>query len=369
MGGQERRVLAECVGMRDRGHQVWLATPRDGSLFRRARGANVGVIPFSFDRRRMPVQALQLGSLVRRLRPDVVNSHSSADSWTASVARRLRWTKARLVRTRHISAPVRPGPLHRFLYGQADYLITTGEAVREGLAESGLVPLDRSTSIPTGVDSERFEPRPDLREAARRSLDLEGAEGVIGVVAYLRADKGHAVLLRALGRVIETHPRTTLLIVGDGPERSWLETEAVRMGVASRVRFAGLREDVPFVLAALDLFCLPSLRNEGVPQSILQASAAGLPVVSTSVGGIPEAVVDGVTGSIVSPGDPEALAWAIRRLLDDPNLRRAFGDSGSRHVRGRFSVDAMLDRTEAAYRAALGDGEEIEPPPTGVPGA
>lgn len=354
MGGQERRVLAECVGMRGRGHEVWLVTPREGALFERAREAGVAVVPFAFDRLRLPIRALELASLVRRLRPEIVNSHSSADSWTAALGRRLRWGSAGLVRTRHISAPVGPGPLHRFLYGRADYVITTGEAVREDLAASGLVPLPRSVSIPTGVDPERFGPRPGVREAARRSLGVEDDGDAIGVVAYLRADKGHAVLLEALARVIRTHPRAFLCIVGDGPERRSLESEAERLGVASRVRFAGLREDVPTVLSALDLFCLASIRNEGVPQSILQASAAGLPVVSTSVGGIPEAVLHEETGLVVPPGDPEALAGALRRLLDEPGTRRAFGDAGRRHVRARFTVDAMLDRTESAYRVALG---------------
>ena len=347
-------MLAECIGMRDRGHEVWLATPGAGMLSRRAVEAGLDVVPFTFDRLRLPFRAHRLASLVRRVAADVVNSHSSADSWTAALARRTGWGGAALVRSRHISAMVRPGPLHRLLYGSADYLITTGESVRQGLAASGLVPSDRSMSIPTGVDVTLYAPRPEYRAAARRSLDLDETAPVVGVVAYLRADKGHTVLLQAMTAVLESQPAAVLVVVGDGPRRADLEAQAARLDVASHVRFAGLREDVPFVLSALDIFCLPSVRNEGVPQSILQASAASLPVVSTRVGGIPEAVASEVTGQLVPPGDPGSLARAILGLLADPERRRSFGEAGRRRVSDAVSVKAMLDRTEAAYAAALG---------------
>lgn len=339
--------------MRERGHEVWLVTPPDGRLAARAADEGIEVVPHRFERPRLLFDSNRLARLLRRLQPDVANSHSSSDSWTAALARRLGWRSGALVRTRHISAPVAPGPLHRFLYGQADYLITTGESVREGLARSGLVPLDRSVSIPTGVDPARFHPRPGERGAARRSLGVDGEGPVIGVVAYLRPDKGHEVLLRSLPAILRSHPTSTLVVVGDGPERGPLEARADGLGVLSRVRFTGLREDIPYVLPAFDVFCLPSLRNEGVPQSILQASAAGLPVVSTAVGGIPEAVVDGETGRVVAPGDPKALSEAIVDLLSNAGLRRAFGEAGRERAHDRFSLESMLDRTEAAYRAAL----------------
>ena len=200
MGGQERRVLAESLGMRERGHDVWIATPPGGALADRAAEAGLEVIPMSFRRPLLPANALALGSWTRRLRPDVVNSHSSADSWTAALARDLGPRAGALVRSRHISVRVNPSPRHRFLYGQADYVITTGESVRQGLAGSGLVPLERSMSIPTGVDLERFRPGSADRAEVRRALGVSGEGPVIGVVAYLREDKGHVVLLDAVAR-------------------------------------------------------------------------------------------------------------------------------------------------------------------------
>lgn len=346
-------MLAESLGMRDRGHEVWIATPPEGELARRASTEGLPVIPMSFARALLPVNARSLSSVVRGLRPDVVNSHSSADSWTAALARRVGTRPGALIRSRHISARVKPGPLHRFLYHQADFVITTGESVRGELASSGLVPLERSASIPTGVDLDRFRPRPGERMAARQSLGVRGDGPVLGVVAYLRPDKGHTVLLDAMPELLRSHPTCVLAFVGDGPTRADLEARAAQLGIGSSIRFAGLREDVPHALAAFDVFCLPSVRNEGVPQSLIQAAASGLPTVSTAVGGIPEVIVDGVTGFIVSPSDPVGLAGAVGRLLGDAGLRSRFGDAGRRHAAARFSVERMLDLTEQAYGAAL----------------
>jgi len=332
---------------------VWIATPPDGALANRAAAAGLDVIPISFRRSLMPLRALALSALVQDVRADVLNTHSSADSWTAAVACRLGPRPGALVRTRHISARVKPGPLHRLLYGAADYVITTGESVRRDLTSSGLIPAERSVSIPTGVDLDRFRPQPEDRAEARHALGLDADGPVLGVVAYLRPDKGHAVLLSAMPRVLQAHPTCSLLVVGDGPERERLQALAGRLGIDASVRFVGLREDVPSVLCALDAFCLPSVRNEGVPQSVLQASAAGLPVVSTAVGGIPEAVVDHVTGFVVPPGDADLLANALQLLISDPELRRRLGEAGRRHVAASFSVSRMLDLTERAYAAAL----------------
>jgi len=356
MWGQERRVLAECVGMHDRGHEVWIATPPDGELAHRAAEAGIDVIPVSFRRRSLSASALRVVCLVRRIRPDVLNTHGSADSWAVALAGRFGPRPRALIRSRHLSAAVASGPLHRFLYGQADYVITTGESIRRDLAASGLVPLERSVSIPTGVDPARFTPNAACRTQARRKLGLDSMGPVIGVVAYLRPDKGHRVLLQAMPEILRSQPSCVLLVVGDGAERSALEAMTLEHGLQSRVSFLGLREDVPDVLSTLDVFCLPSVRNEGVPQSVLQASAMGIPVVGTAIGGIPEAVIAGKTGIVVPPGDARSLAEALIALLADPASRERMGHAGRRHVTDFFSLDAMLDRTENAYAAALQAG-------------
>jgi glycosyltransferase involved in cell wall biosynthesis len=244
-GGQERRVLSESVGMRDRGHDVSIATPRGGALAHHAADAGLDVIAVSFERSRLLGSVRRVASLLRRLRPDVFVTHSSEDSWPSALACRIAPRPGALIRSRHISAQVSPGPLHRFLYRQSDFLITTGEAIRRELA-----------------DLDHFRPDPTARGAVRHALGLQAETPVIGVVAFLRQDKGHVVLLEAMRAIHERHPGAVLLVIGDGPERDRLAARVKALGLDPAVRFLGRREDIPALLSSLDVFCLPSIRNE-----------------------------------------------------------------------------------------------------------
>lgn len=141
-------------------------------------------------------------------------------------------------------------------------------------------------------------------------------------------------------------------MIGDGPRRAHLEARVAAEGLDGRVRFVGNQEDVPSWLNVLDLFVLPSYRSEGVPQSVMQAMACGLAVVSTPIGAIEEAVQRGRTGLIVPPKDAAALAEALVALMGDEPRRRAMGAAGLDYARANFTIDEMLDRMEAVFRAA-----------------
>jgi glycosyltransferase involved in cell wall biosynthesis len=247
-----------------------------------------------------------------------------------------------VVRMRHISAPVRPGALSRWLYGRVPArVVTTGEALRRQLiADLGLDPT-RIVSIPTGVDLDRF--RPGDKAEARRQLGLP-AGPLIGIVATLRSWKGHRFLLRALTdpALADAH----LAIVGDGPQADALAEAVTTLGLGRRVIFAGRQDDVVPWLRAFDVFALPSTANEGVPQALMPAMASGLPVVTTPVGAIGELVAPGETGLIVPPEDPAALAAALARLLGDHDLAQRLAAAGRRHVEANFGRTAMLDAME-----------------------
>jgi glycosyltransferase involved in cell wall biosynthesis len=144
-----------------------------------------------------------------------------------------------------------------------------------------------------------------------------------------------------------------VIVVGDGPYRDRLDTRLAQLGIADAVRFVGQQHDVVPWLQALDLFTLPSYGEEGVPQAIMQAMACGVPVVSTPVGAITEAVVAEVTGLVVPPRDPAALATGLARLRDDPALRRRFGAAARERAEARFGLDRMLDRMEAVFRMVV----------------
>jgi len=167
-------------------------------------------------------------------------------------------------------------------------------------------------------------------------------------LARLSPQKGIDTLVTAAGLV----PEAKFLVVGDGPERTALEAQAESLGISSRVSFLGHRRDVPALLASADVFALPSL-FEGLPLSVLEAMAAAKPVVASRIGGTDEAVVDGVTGILVPPSDPAALAQAIRTVLADPQLAARMGGAGRARVHEAFTAQAMARGVEAVYDELL----------------
>jgi glycosyltransferase involved in cell wall biosynthesis len=347
-GGQEIRVLTEAHGVALRGHQVLLAAPREARIFTEAAKHGVEAVPLPIARKNLR-GFLALRRLLGRRAFDVVNSHSSTDSWLAALALRSGAGEAALVRTRHISAPVPRNRATRWLYADAtSRIVTTGERLRAQVMEETGVDAARVVSIPTGIDLERFHPGD--RAAARASLGLPNDAMLVGIVATLRSWKGHRYLLDAVAAL--QRPGVRLAIVGDGPQREALGQQVDRLGIGERVLFAGNRDDVAPWLQAFDVFCLPSYANEGVPQSLMQAMACALPVVTTAVGSIPEIVTDGINGVIVPTEDAQALTRALEALLGDEARRRTLGTRALADARERFGAERMVERMIDVFREA-----------------
>lgn len=344
-GGQEIRVLTEARGVARLGHDVLLAAPEESRIHREAPRFGVASRALPIGRKGLAGLSAMRG-LLREGGFDVVNTHSSTDSWLAAVACATGAAKPAIVRTRHISAPVPNNFATRWLYGQARRIVTTGEKLREQvIAETGVDPR-LVASVPTGIDLERFAPGD--RAAARATTGLPADAFVVGIVATLRSWKGHRFLIEAIASM--ARPDVTLAIVGDGPQREALEAQTRAAGIAAR--FAGNQDDVAPWLRSFDLFCLPSYANEGVPQALMQAMACGLPVVTTDVGSIGEIVSDGVTGLLVAPQDAPAIRAGIEALLHDEAKRRELGEAAAGRARERFGEARMVERMLAAFEAA-----------------
>jgi glycosyltransferase involved in cell wall biosynthesis len=347
-GGQEIRILEESLGMLERGHEVTLLCPPEARIHQEAikRGLRVEALPIA---RKNLRGLLALRRWLMHHPVDVLNTHSSTDTWLAALACQTLRHPPALVRTRHISAPVPRNLSTRWLYGKASrHIVTTGEALRRELIAVNDLPGERLTSVPTGIDTARFAPG-DKRQA-REALRLPSENHYLGIVATLRSWKGHLYLLEAFAACAPGN--WTLLVIGDGPMRNVIEEKVTSLGLAGRVQLVGQQDKPEIWLKALDIFCLPSYANEGVPQAILQAMLTGLPIVTTPVGAILEAVQDGKSALIVPPRDAAALGAALRRLMDDPALAAALGAQARATALGQFSREIMLDRMERVFHDA-----------------
>lgn len=347
-GGQEIRILTEAQGMLRRGHSITLVTPPEARLFPAAQKMGLPVVA-------LPIGKKTLGALTALRRWlaangrdfDVINMHSSTDSWLSALACRTLRGMPPLVRTRHVSTAVHNTLPTRWLYLRATaHIVTAGEALRQQLHRDNRFPLEHMTSVPTGIDLARFQPRDRL--AMRRKLGIRDMP-TLGIVATLRDWKGHAYLIDAFRNLRARFPDWQLLIIGDGPQRANLEQQVQQLALGDSVRFVGNQDNIEEWLNTLDLFVLPSYGEEGVPQGVMQAMACGLVVVSTPVGAIREAVIDGVTGVLVEPRNADALAQDLARLMSDETLRREKGDVGQHYALARFSIEEMLDKMETVF--------------------
>lgn len=341
--------MSDLTGMAGRGHEVFLAARPHGRIAREARSKGFPVLHLPMRHNLDWVSIARLARFLRRERIDVVNTHSGVDSWIGGIAARLA-RRPVLVRTRHLHLP-----LHRhwlnFVHYLPERIVSCGETMRELLVRECRFPEAQVVSIPTGVDFSRFAPARG-REAVRRELALPEDAFVILMVGVIRAVKRHEVALRAVQSLARRIENARLVIAGDGPMSGDMQRLARELGIAGGVSFLGHRDDVADLMGAADCLLLTS-RSEGVPQAVTQALGLGLPVVATAVGGVPELVGHESGGLLVPPEDPEAAAAAIERLARDPELARKLARRGREHVLARYSLEAMLERTEREYAALL----------------
>jgi len=227
--------------------------------------------------------------------------------------------------------------MNRWTVPLGTHVVAVSDCVATYVRREYRVPADRLTTIPNGVDLAHFHPRTSL---------IRPRGFVIGCTARLHRKNNHAALLQAFTGIASQWPSAQLLLVGRGPEEERLRVLGDRLGISARVRFVGEHADVAPPLREMDLYAQSSVA-EGMPNSILEAMATGLPVVATDVGGTSEAVVHGETGLLVPVGDPAALAAALAALIANPSMAEAFGRAGRARVEAHFGERRMLERVEA----------------------
>jgi glycosyltransferase involved in cell wall biosynthesis len=351
--GGQRQVLYLLEGLRQRGHRVLLCSPRQSPLHERAAAAGIPCAPLTLRSGLDFASAVRLVRLVRDGDFDVVHAH---DAHSHSIALAAQGIGRHAALSRHLVVTRRSigqaaGRLDRLKYGApGTTYIAISNAVRDSLARLG-VQASRVAVVPSGVAS---APAPQSGD------DAWGLAGrglrIVGSVGRLTREKNHALLLHAYALVRRTHPDTHLLIAGDGPLRAALERRAGHLGIAPHVTFAGHVEDPASVYAALSLFVLSS-DVEGLCTALLDAMGVGVPAVATAVGGVLDIARHGDSALVVPPRDAAALAGAVTRLLDQPDLAARIVEGG-RRVAARHGVDRMVEGTLAVYGALT-----REPPP------
>ncbi len=345
--------------LRDQGDECILVGRRGGLACREgeARGFPVHALPM---RSSLDLPAVfSLRRLFRRLSPDVLHFHTSRAHVLAAWAS-LGLPRSVRVATRRMDYPLRQDPLTRFLYGKALHrVVAISQAVRREILRLG-IPQEKVILVPSGVEAERFRPLreigPQEKEVARLALGLPSEGPWIGSAATHHPRKGLDVLIQAAGFLARKGLSFRLLLAGRGPAGEDLKALARELKLQERVFFPGQVEPSEKIYRALDVFCLPS-RKEGLGVAALEAMASGLPVAASRVGGLEESVLDGVTGFLVPPGDPLALAEALEKLLRDGDLRRRMGRAGAERVEEHYTARAMGEGNRRIYQELL-EGRE-----------
>lgn len=356
-GGTELNAVRVAEQMTARGHHVEVFTLRpEGTMGTRYAAAGIPVHP-------VPVRSLvglhtlrQIRVFAARLRAgrfDVVHSHDLYTNVVATCAARLAGVPAVVASKRWMQWGRAHRTLNRAAFRLAHTVLGNSGRVGASLTEEDGVPRGRVAVVPNFVEEAAFERWPAGETASRRhALGIAPDAPVVGIVARLREEKDHALLLDAIALVRQRVPEVRLVLVGDGPEQEALERRADALGLREAVVFAGHLPNRPNPHQLFDVSVLCS-KHEGFPNTLVEAMAASRPVVATAVGGVPDAVVDGTTGVLVPPGDAARLAEAIVGLLRDAGAARRMGEAGHAVARERFHAPVVMQRLLRMYADLL----------------
>jgi glycosyltransferase involved in cell wall biosynthesis len=369
IGGPSIHVLLLTAGLNPRRFDSTLIVgsegPAEGTMFDLA--DHYGVTPVKLGplgREISPLQdlraTLQLWRFLRRHRPLVVHTHTSKAGFSGRLAALLAGIPV-VVHTFHghvfkgYFGPVKTRlilALERFLAHNTDAVVTISEKLKEELVSLRVAPAHRVRVIRLGLDLDDFLALSARSGALRTSVGASEGDFVVGIVGRLVPVKDHWTFLRAAALACAGSASLRFAVIGDGPLRQELELFARQSGAGDRVRFTGWRRDLPQVYADLDAVVISS-RNEGTPVSIIEGAAAGKPVVATRVGGIPDMIDDGRDGLMVPPGNPQALADAMLRLVQEPGLRETLGAAARERAAREYSALRLLSEVEKLYLELL----------------
>jgi len=343
-------------GLLKKGHRVLFLGIPGSPPFVKAKGYGIEVVEAIDLRRNSPIgfftNISNLVKLFSRLKPDVINAHQGEGHLLCTLASRMTPGRPVIVRTRADIRRPKTHPFGRLLYEKfTDAIVTSGEFMKcEGYFDGFSLPLEMVHNIYAGVDTDIFRPGRE-KSVIRKELSIRDDAILFGIIGRLSRVKGHHTFLKAAAKVAQEVDRVNFLIAGEEAQvsRETLINTAIAGRIGRRVHFLGKYPDVKPIIEAIDIGVIASLGSEAVSRAAIEFMAMGKPVISTSVGVLPEIVRDGETGFLLQPGDEDAIARAMLELLNNPGKRDRMGAAGRKHVLERFSLEEMTTRTEQVY--------------------
>jgi glycosyltransferase involved in cell wall biosynthesis len=349
--GGQIQVMHTVLGLRSRGDRAALVAHPDGQLITRM-AEGMDLIPLAPTHEVDLAAAWRLSRVLKQLRPDIVHAHDPhAVAMTATALSIAPLPRTRFVAARRLELRMARNSFSRWKYGQVDCFIASSAAIRDRLVHDG-IPKQRIRIVNEGVDVERIARLAPANVHAAFYLPTHAP--IVGNVGALVPHKGHQYLIDAAAHVVKDVPDARFIIVGDGTTRPALEHQIHQRHLERHVFLAGYRVDAIELIKGFDV-CAMSSVTEGMGTPLVDAMAAGRPTVATAVGGIPEVVVEGVTGYLVPPRDAVALARRIVQLLRDRPLRERMGQAAFERAREAFTVEKMVEGTAAVYKSLAAD--------------
>ena len=349
-GGQEIRVLQETRLLLERGHRVSLVCQADSPLEERARSisnSRFHLIPISMKSALSLWVFLTLYRYVSKNNLDVIHTHSSVDSWLGGVVGKL--SGVPVIRTRHVSLPVNDFFPNHLLYSYIPQrILTSGNMISDIVKQVRCVDSNKVVSIPAGVDLRKFDSEIS-GEKIREELKVDSNQILIGKIGVVRGWKGHNYFLEAIPLILKKIPSARFVIVGDGPGFKEIKSKVKLAGIDNKVDLLGHREDVPEIMAALDVQVLASFAGEGTPQVIPQAFAMKTPVVATKIASIPDLLGQGERGILIEPENALSLAEGVLKLIRNPDIAKRLVENAYSFCLKELTVDKMMDSTIAIY--------------------
>ncbi|WP_197050023.1 glycosyltransferase [Campylobacter sputorum] len=347
-GGQEIRIINEAKALKEKYNvEIYLACRENSKILQKANEAGIKTFTLPFKSNFDIKTIYGLIKIIKQNQIKIVNTHSGKDTWVGGIAAKLAGVK--FIRTRHLSIKINPSKLN-FINNLADFIITTGESVKENMIKENGIDKDKIISIPTGVDEDIFNPTIYDKNECLKIFNLENGKTYIGYLAVLRGFKRHDIFLKIALKIHKDYPNTCFLIAGDGPKKQYLINFINQNDMSKYVKLLGHCKNPEFFLTVIDIFMTTS-EKEGVPQSLMQALLMQKACIATDVGSVKDLYNN--SNFVLTKFDEESLYIELKTLLDVKEKIKFYQNNAREFVKNNFTKDIMAGRIYEIYKKIL----------------